>query len=95
MYVLLVRERTPVNLTMCGEVAASCARAKLRGNPATTQVYDAIPRPSGLRATQFTLLVATRLEQRDQHRTEDESAHLVPVALVCQPSEGSALWPLG
>jgi len=51
-----------VNLTTCGEVAASCACAKLRkATRATSQLYDATLRPSGLRATQFTLLVATRL----------------------------------
>ncbi|OLD98669.1 MAG: MarR family transcriptional regulator, partial [Cyanobacteria bacterium 13_1_40CM_2_61_4] len=43
-------------------MAASCACANLRkAARVTTQLYDATLRPSGLRATQFTLLVATRL----------------------------------
>lgn len=62
VYAPVVRKRTLVSLTTCGEVAANCVCAKLRkATRATTQIYDAILRPSGLRVTQFTLLVATRL----------------------------------
>src|SRR5713226_7185668 len=57
-----MRKQARVNLATCREMAASCACANLRkATRATTQLYDAMLRPSGLRATQFTLLVATRL----------------------------------
>ena len=57
-----MRKQARVNLATCREMAASCACANLRkATRVTTQLYDATLRPSGLRATQFTLLVATRL----------------------------------
>jgi DNA-binding MarR family transcriptional regulator len=44
------------------EVARACACANLRGAArAVTQVFDEALAPSGLRATQFTLLVTSRL----------------------------------
>ena len=46
------------------EVAAGCACRNLRRTArAVTQLYDDILRPSGLRITQFTLLVAVALSE--------------------------------
>lgn len=46
-------------LGRCAEIRTSCACAHLRrAARAVTQLYDEVLRPSGLRATQFTLLVA-------------------------------------
>ena len=47
------------------EVASGCACRRLRGAArAVTRLYDDALRPTGLRATQFTLLVAAELRSR-------------------------------
>ena len=53
---------TTVGSTKLREVARACACANLRkAARAVTQLYDAALAPSGLKATQFTLLVTSRL----------------------------------
>jgi DNA-binding MarR family transcriptional regulator len=47
---------------LCREVAGSCVCFNLRkATRLVTQLYDAVLRPSGLRTTQFTVLVAVNL----------------------------------
>jgi DNA-binding MarR family transcriptional regulator len=54
--------RKKADETMLREVARACACANLRkAARAVTQVFDEALAPSGLRATQFTLLVTNRL----------------------------------
>jgi len=56
-------ERTPGHAELA-EVAADCACKSLRRTArAVTQLYDETLRPSGLRVTQFTLLVAVALSE--------------------------------
>jgi DNA-binding MarR family transcriptional regulator len=51
-----------VNMAKVREVASFCACANLRkASRAVTQLYDEALQPSGLRVTQFTLLVALSL----------------------------------
>src|SRR5215207_9565843 len=53
---------TTVGSTKLREVARACACANLRkAARAVTQLFDAALTPSGLKATQFTLLVTSRL----------------------------------
>ena len=53
---------TTVGSTKLREVARACACANLRkAARAVTQLFDAALAPSGLKATQFTLLVTSRL----------------------------------
>ena len=53
---------TTVGSTKLREVARACACANLRkAARAVTQLFDAVLAPSGLKATQFTLLVTSRL----------------------------------
>jgi DNA-binding MarR family transcriptional regulator len=55
------KEQTPT-MTKCREVAARCACFNLRkATRAVTQLYDDTFREVGIRATQFTLLVAAHL----------------------------------
>jgi DNA-binding MarR family transcriptional regulator len=55
--------RTPGRAQLA-EVAAGCACKNLRRTArAVTQLYDETLRPSGLRVTQFTLLVAVAVSQ--------------------------------
>jgi DNA-binding MarR family transcriptional regulator len=55
--------RTPTRSEL-GEVATGCACRSLRRTArAVTQLYDETLRPSGLRITQFTLLVAVALRE--------------------------------
>jgi DNA-binding MarR family transcriptional regulator len=56
-------ERTPGHAELA-EVAADCACKSLRRTArAVTQLYDETLRPSGLRVTQFTLLVAVAVSE--------------------------------
>jgi DNA-binding MarR family transcriptional regulator len=56
-------ERTPGHAELAG-VAADCACKSLRRTArAVTQLYDETLRPSGLRVTQFTLLVAVAVSE--------------------------------
>jgi DNA-binding MarR family transcriptional regulator len=55
-------EATSVDGSKLREVARACACANLRkAARAVTQLFDAALEPSGLKATQFTLLVTSRL----------------------------------
>ncbi len=52
----------PLEITKCREMGRSCACYKVRKAARTvTKVYDEALRPSGLRVTQFSLLMATRI----------------------------------
>jgi DNA-binding MarR family transcriptional regulator len=56
--------RSAPGRTELAEVAAGCACMHLRRTARTvTQLYDEILRPSGLRVTQFTLLVAVAVSE--------------------------------
>ena len=65
MYILLnmkEQHNQEVNMAKVLEVASFCACANLRkASRAVTQLYDESLQPSGLRATQYTLLVALSL----------------------------------
>jgi DNA-binding MarR family transcriptional regulator len=57
-------DRQPPGRPELAEVAANCACKNLRRSArAVTQLYDDTLRPSGLRITQFTLLVAVALRE--------------------------------
>jgi DNA-binding MarR family transcriptional regulator len=57
-----VTQRKTPSRSQLQDVAANCACRRLRGAArAVTRVYDDALRPTGLRATQYTLLVATQL----------------------------------
>src|ERR671923_2427118 len=57
--------RNPPSRSDLHEIATSCACRRLRGAArAVTRLYDDALRPTGLRATQFTLLVAAQLRSR-------------------------------
>jgi DNA-binding MarR family transcriptional regulator len=62
VYILLIMKELhnqEVNMAKVLEVASFCACANLRkASRAVTQLYDESLQPTGLRATQFTLLVA-------------------------------------
>jgi DNA-binding MarR family transcriptional regulator len=62
VYILLImieQHNQEVNMAKVLEVASFCACANLRkASRAVTQLYDESLQPTGLRATQFTLLVA-------------------------------------
>ncbi len=52
----------PLEITKCREMGRSCACYKVRkAARAVTKLYDDVLRPSGLRVTQFSLLMATRV----------------------------------
>jgi len=49
-------------ITKCREIGRTCACYKMRkAARAVTKLYEEVLRPSGLRATQFSLLMATRV----------------------------------
>jgi DNA-binding MarR family transcriptional regulator len=63
IYTLRMNRRAPGRAEL-SEVAAGCACRNLRRTArAVTQLYDDTLRPSGLRITQFTLLVAVALSE--------------------------------
>src|SRR5919106_5809931 len=63
IYTLRMDRPTPGH-TELTEVAAGCACRNLRRTArAVTQLYDQTLRPSGLRITQFTLLVAVAISE--------------------------------
>jgi DNA-binding MarR family transcriptional regulator len=52
----------PLETAKCKEIGRTCACFKVRkAARAITKLYEEVLRPSGLRATQFTLLMATRV----------------------------------
>lgn len=52
----------PLEITKCREMGRTCACYKVRkAARAITKLYDDVLRPSGLRVTQFSLLMATRV----------------------------------
>ena len=52
----------PLEITKCKEIGRTCACFKVRkAARAITKLYEEVLRPSGLRATQFSLLMATRV----------------------------------
>ncbi len=65
MYILLImkeQHNQEVHMAKVREVASFCACANLRkASRAVTQLYDESLQPTGLRATQYTLLVALSL----------------------------------
>jgi DNA-binding MarR family transcriptional regulator len=65
VYILLIMKEQhyqEVNMAKVHEVASLCACANLRkASRAVTQLYDESLQPTGLRATQYTLLVALSL----------------------------------
>jgi DNA-binding MarR family transcriptional regulator len=62
MYIHVNETPGRVALTKLEEVARACACANLRkAARAVTQLFDGVLAPSGLKATQFTLLVTSRL----------------------------------
>jgi DNA-binding MarR family transcriptional regulator len=65
VYILLImkeQNNQEVNMAKVLEVASFCACANLRkASRAVTQLYDESLQPTGLRATQYTLLVALTL----------------------------------
>jgi len=59
----MMNEQIPqLNATQLAEVGATCACSNVRkAARAVTQLYDEVLQPTGLRSTQFTLLVAVAL----------------------------------
>ncbi len=52
----------PLTMEKCKEIGQTCACYKVRkAARAVTKIYEEALRPSGLRATQFSLLMATRV----------------------------------
>ena len=52
----------PLEIAKCKEIGRTCACFKVRkAARAITKLYEDVLRPSGLRATQFSLLMATRV----------------------------------
>jgi DNA-binding MarR family transcriptional regulator len=52
----------PVEMAQCEEIGRTCACYKVRkAARAVTKLYEEVLRPSGLRPTQFSLLMATRI----------------------------------
>jgi DNA-binding MarR family transcriptional regulator len=52
----------PLEIAECKEIGRTCACFKVRkAARAITKLYEEVLRPTGLRATQFSLLVATRV----------------------------------
>jgi DNA-binding MarR family transcriptional regulator len=52
----------PLEITKCLEIGRTCACYQVRkAARAVTKLYEEVLRPSGLRATQFSLLMATRV----------------------------------
>jgi DNA-binding MarR family transcriptional regulator len=52
----------PLEITKCREIGRTCACYQVRkAARAVTKLYEEVLRPSGLRATQFSLLMATRV----------------------------------
>jgi DNA-binding MarR family transcriptional regulator len=52
----------PLEIAQCQEIGRTCACFKVRkAARAITKLYEEVLRPSGLRATQFSLLMATRV----------------------------------
>ena len=52
----------PLEIAECKEIGRTCACFKVRkAARAITNLYEEVLRPSGLRATQFSLLMATRV----------------------------------
>ena len=52
----------PLEIAKCKEIGRTCACFKVRkAARAITKLYEEVLRPSGLRATQFSLLMATRV----------------------------------
>ena len=52
----------PLEMAECKEIGRTCACFKVRkAARAITKLYEEVLRPSGLRATQFSLLMATRV----------------------------------
>ncbi len=52
----------PLEITKCKEMGRTCACYKVRkAARAVTKLYDEVLRPSGLRVTQFSLLMAARI----------------------------------
>jgi DNA-binding MarR family transcriptional regulator len=52
----------PLEIARCKEIGRTCACFKVRkAARAITKLYEEVLRPSGLRATQFSLLMATRV----------------------------------
>ncbi len=52
----------PLEIAECKEIGRTCACFKVRkAARAVTKLYEEVLRPSGLRATQFSLLMATRV----------------------------------
>jgi DNA-binding MarR family transcriptional regulator len=52
----------PLEMANCKEIGRTCACFKVRkAARAITKLYEEVLRPSGLRATQFSLLMATRV----------------------------------
>ena len=51
--------------SQCGEIAAECACFNFRkASRAVTQMYDTILAPSGMRSTQFTVLIGLALKDK-------------------------------
>ena len=54
-----------LNRNQCGEIAAECACFNFRkASRAVTQMYDSILAPSGMRSTQFTVLIGLALKDQ-------------------------------
>lgn len=58
----MTANQEPLDLAKCMEIGQTCACYKVRkAARAITQLYDEALRPSGIRATQFSLLMATKV----------------------------------
>src|SRR5476651_398574 len=56
---------TTLDRSQCGEIAAECACFNFRkASRAVTQMYDSILSPSGMRSTQFTVLIGLALKDK-------------------------------
>lgn len=65
VYILLIAMSEALDLEKCMQVATSCIAGNLRQTTrAVSQLYDEAIRPSGLRGTQFTLLIALAVAGR-------------------------------
>ena len=60
----------PLEIAECKEIGRTCACFKVRkAARAITKLYEDVLRPSGLRATQFSLLMATRVSPSNPGKT--------------------------
>jgi DNA-binding MarR family transcriptional regulator len=62
VHTYMAERRLPVDFVRCAEIAGSCTNFNIRKLTRTVSaIYDDALRPTGLRGTQFTLLVALAL----------------------------------